>query len=183
MLGYRAAHGFTLIELLVVVAVAAILQAVAVPAMADFVNATRQTSAINTLFSSLIVARSEAIKRNQRAVVCKSASGQACSTDGDWGQGWLVFHDANNNAQLDADEAVLVRQEPMPESVRLTGNAPVSRYVSYTPMGATKYASGAFQAGTFTVCTPSDGPVLARQIVISSSGRPRTVRTTLDSCP
>ena len=176
-------HGFTLVEVLVVVAMAAVLLAVAVPAMANLIASTRQSTAINTLFSSLLLARSEAIKRNQRAVVCKSATGDACAATGDWGQGWVVFHDANNNAQLDASEQVLLRQEPMPDSVRLTGNQPVARYVSYTPTGTTEYVSGAFQAGTLTACSPSEGPVEARQIVISSSGRPRTIRATLDSCP
>jgi type IV fimbrial biogenesis protein FimT len=183
MRAVRQCAGFTLVELLVVVAIAAILQAIAVPAMADFVSSSRQTTAINTLLASLHLARSEAIKRNQRAVVCKSATGQACSTAGDWGQGWVVFHDANNNAQLDSGEVVLVRQEAIPDSVRLTGNQPVSRYVSYTPTGSTEYVSGAFQAGTLTVCADVEGPVSAKQIIISSSGRPRTVRTTLTSCP
>lgn len=183
MRAVRYCAGFTLVELLVVITIAAILQAVAVPAMADFVNASRQTNAINTLLVSLHLARSEAIKRKQRAVVCKSETGQACTSSGEWGQGWLVFHDANNNAQLDAGEVVLVHQQAIPEAVRLTGNQPVSRYVSYTPTGTTEYVSGAFQAGTLTACAPSDGPVSARQIVISSSGRPRTVRTTLASCP
>lgn len=183
MHGITGSRGFTLVEVLVVVAIAAVLQAIAVPAMANLIASNRQTTAINTLFSSLLLARSEAIKRNQRAVVCKSAAGDACAATGDWGQGWVVFHDANNNAQLDASEQVLLRQEPMPDSVRLTGNQPVARYVSYTPTGTTEYVSGAFQAGTLTACSPSEGPVAARQIVISSSGRPRTIRATLDSCP
>ena len=41
------------------------------------------------------------------------------------------------------------------------------------------YISGAFQAGTLTVCPESASRVDARQIVISSAGRPRTVKTTV----
>ena len=72
--------GFTLIELLVVVALAAILQSLAAPALSGMVNSMRLTTAVNSLLSSLHLARSEAIKRNSRAVVCKSASGDACTT-------------------------------------------------------------------------------------------------------
>lgn len=176
--------GFTLIELLVVVALVAILQSLAAPALAGFVNSTRLTTAVNSLFSSLLLARSEAIKRNSRAVVCKSsAAGDACIKTGGWEQGWIVFHDANNNTLLDAGEAVVSRMPALAPSLRFTGNDPLVNYVSFTPMGKTKYPSGAFQAGTLTVCQESAGSVDARLIVISSTGRPRTERTTVNRCP
>ena len=110
--------GFTLIELLVVVALVVILQSLAAPAFSAMVNSMRMTSAVNSLFSSLMLARSEAIKRNSRAVVCKSATGDACITTGGWEQGWIVFHDANNNAALDAGEAILSRQQAVSRIAR-----------------------------------------------------------------
>jgi type IV fimbrial biogenesis protein FimT len=175
--------GFTLIELMVVVAVVAILATLAAPAMSGLVNSMRLTAAVNTLFSSLLLARSEAIKRNGRAVVCKSASGSACITTGAWEQGWMVFHDANNNTKRDAGEVILSVVPALKVPIRLNGNSPLASYVSYTPTGQTAYASGAFQAGTLTVCVESSELLEARQIVISSSGRPRTVRTTVAQCP
>ena len=174
--------GFTLIELLVVVALVAILQSLATPALSAIVNSIQLTTAVNSLLSSLHLARSEAAKHNTRAVVCKSASGDACTTTGGWEQGWIVFHDHNNNAALDADETVLLRQQALPPEVLLKGNMPVANYLSFTPVGTTRYISGAFQAGTLTVCQHSATRTDARQLVISSSGRPRTVRTTVDSC-
>jgi type IV fimbrial biogenesis protein FimT len=175
--------GFTLIELMVVVAVASVLMSLAAPAMSRITNAMRVTTGVNSLHSSLLLARSEASKRNARVVVCKSASGQACITTGGWDQGWIVFHDANNNAGLDAGEALLLHQEVILHPIRIEGNAPVQSYVSYTPLGRTSFTSGAFQAGTFTVCQESASSVDARLIVISSTGRPRTVRTTVEQCP
>ena len=175
--------GFTLIELLVVVALVVILQSLAAPAFSAMVNSMRMTTAVNSLFSSLLLARSEAIKRNSRAVVCKSASGNACITTGGWEQGWIVFHDANNNASLDAGEDVVSREQALPHPIRLTGRGPMASYVSYTPMGTTKYTSGAFQADTLTVCAQSSTSVAAREIKISISGRPRTVKTTVAHCP
>ncbi len=175
--------GFTLIELMVVVALVAVLQSLAAPALMSLANSMRLTTATNLLFSSLLLARSEAIKRNSRAVVCKSATGSACITTGGWEQGWIVFHDANNNAALDSGEAILSREQTVSPPIRLTGNSPVASYVSYTAMGTSNYPSGAFQTGTFTICPESSTSVAAREIKISISGRPRTLKSTVNQCP
>jgi type IV fimbrial biogenesis protein FimT len=168
--------------MMVVVALFAILQSMAVPAFTNFMDSMRLNTSVNSLFSSLTLARSEAIKRNSRAVVCKSAMGDACNATGGWEQGWIVFHDANNNALRDNGEAILFRQEALSKSIRLFGNGPVSKYVSYTPTGATNYASGAFQAGTFTVCKASATNGEARELKISITGRPRTTKRKVENC-
>lgn len=181
---FRAcASGFTLVEFLVVVAVMAILSSFAAQAFSGMINSVRLRSATDTFFSSIILARSEAIKRNARVVLCKSRSGSACDMAGGWEQGWVVFHDVNENAAVDAGESVVLRQQALQARVRFTGNSQVAKYVSYAPNGTTSLISGAFQAGTFTICMQSTLPTDARQIVISSSGRPRTTKTSVAQCP
>jgi len=175
--------GFTLVEVLVVLALASILLSLAAPSLAAMVGSMRLTVAVNSLFSSLMLARSEAIKRKSRVVVCKSANGEGCVTAGGWEQGWIVFHDANNNGIRDAGEVLLQQQQALPPGVRLSGNSPFANYVSYTATGTTSYVSGAFQAGTLTACNESATQGDARQIVISSAGRPRTVKTSAEHCP
>jgi len=175
--------GVTLLELMVVLAIAAILLTMAIPGFTSLARSSRLSSATNEMLSFLHLARSEAIKRKVRAVMCPSATGSSCAQDGGWHQGWVLFHDVNGNAALDAGDVVIMSRSGLPEGLRLTGKQPVSRYISYTPEGAAKLTSGAFQAGTLTVCEPSPSPVSARQIVISRTGRPRTVKTTLDTCP
>lgn len=176
-------RGFTLIELLIVLALAALLQTLATPALSALADGARVRSAAQALHGSLLLARGEAIKRNGRVVLCKSADGMSCAPAGGWEQGWIVFHDLNNNAAFEAGEAVLLREAALPATLRLTGNSLVKSYVSYTPMGVTQTLSGGFQAGTLTACRQSDAPTQGRQIVISSGGRVRTQKAALGSCP
>ncbi|MCF8167416.1 MAG: GspH/FimT family pseudopilin [Rhodoferax sp.] len=180
---FKVSGGFTLIELMVVVAIAAILVSQAVPSLTATVRSIQLSTATSTFFSSLILTRSEAIKRNSRAVLCKSFAGIACSSSGGWEQGWIVFHDLNNNVTVDAGEVILLRQEALQLPMRLNGNEHVANYISYTATGTTQMVSGAFQAGTLTVCSESSTRVYARQIVISSMGRPRSVKTEVQHCP
>jgi type IV fimbrial biogenesis protein FimT len=122
--------GFTLIELMVVLAVAALLQSVAAPAVSALIDSVRVASAVNSLLSSFLLAPSEAIKRNTHAVVCKSVSGESCTTSGGWEQGWIVLHDVNNNAKRDSGEALVSRRPALSPDIRLTGNGSLVNYVS-----------------------------------------------------
>jgi type IV fimbrial biogenesis protein FimT len=175
-------RGFTLVELLVAITVTAVLLLVAGPKLSDFAKSVKLTAASNTLLAHFHIARSEAIKRDRRVVLCKSADGMSCATTGGWEQGWIVFVDANSDGMRESAEAVILREERLSNSLRLTGNLNVVRYVSFAPTGATKLAGGGFQAGTLTLCTYSLEAGEARQIVLNAVGRPRVQRTFVTSC-
>ena len=175
-------HGFSLVEALTAAAVAAVLVSVAAPPMDDLLASSRVSAASNELLGDLLLTRSEAMKRRMRVVICKSAEGQWCTGTGGWQQGWIVFEDSNGDGQRTAGETLVRWQPALSGSLRLTGTAPVARYVSYAPNGATKMAGGGFQAGTLTVCAAAKGPATGRQIVLNSSGRPRTQKVELPSC-
>jgi type IV fimbrial biogenesis protein FimT len=95
--GRRRARGFTLIEGMIVLAVVAVLAAIALPSLANVLTAQRLRAAGTDLVSSLLVARSEAIKRKTRIEV-------EPRTPGDWTSGWRV-------ATATADEQI-DRREP-----------------------------------------------------------------------
>lgn len=175
--------GATLLEVMVALAILTIVLAIAIPSFAALTNSSRLVSATNEMISSLHLARSEAIKRNSRVVACTSATGTSCAVSGGWDQGWVVFHDANNNAALDEGETAIMARQALPAGFSLTGNKWISRYISYTPSGATRMISGVLQVGTLTLCNESGVPGPARLIIISNTGRPRTEKTMLASCP
>jgi type IV fimbrial biogenesis protein FimT len=183
VMGKRANNqGYSLIEVMLVLALVGTIPALATSAFTAIVNSSRINSGAEAIFNSLQLTRSEAAKRNSRVVMCKSSTGLECADSGDWHQGWIVFHDANNNGEVDAGEEIVYREAPLGKQLKLSGNGPVKDYVSYSAFGKTKLTSGAFQAGTFTICLQSAGKTDARTVVINSSGRPRMDKVKVAQC-
>ena len=101
----RQARGFTLLEVMVVVAIIAVLAAIAAPSFTPLIERWRVRDAAEGLQSTLYFARSEGIKRGGNVIVMKTANGGGCSNATaatQWGCGWKVFYDANNNNAQDA---------------------------------------------------------------------------------
>lgn len=175
-------HGFTLVEVLVVIAILGAVAAAAAPYLRSVGSTSTLAAFTDGFFTHLHLARSEAIKRRGPVVLCKSADGEACAATGGWEQGWIVFGDTDGDGTRAEAEPVLGRGVALQPGFRLRGNLNVSRYVLFMPSGATKTSSGAFQAGTLTVCRASLEATEARQIVINAVGRPRQQKLTLEHC-
>jgi len=75
--------GFTLVELITVLSIIAILAALAMPELSGVLTEQRLRASATDLMSSVLVARSEAIKRNAQVEVRPLVAG-------DWTQGWIV---------------------------------------------------------------------------------------------
>ncbi|HDQ41680.1 MAG TPA: hypothetical protein ENN39_11730 [Desulfonatronum sp.] len=172
----KRSSGLTFVEVMVVVAIALLLMIIATPYMAGMLRNAELSTQAHEFLSTLNYARSEAIKRHQRVTVCKSVDGEECTTQGGWEQGWIVFVDADNTAQVQNREDILRVRGPLREGTSLSGNQPVRNYVSYVGNGSTQYVSGAFQAGTLTLCSHQQGV----QFILARAGRVRTQSTTCE---
>jgi type IV fimbrial biogenesis protein FimT len=161
--------GFTLVELLIVIAIAAILTTIALPSFQDISERNRVVADVNKLVRALNLARSEAIKRRVRAVLCSSSNPEAnlpsCSNTGTWTQGWILFADTvNNNTQFDNGEPLIAVHNGLQSGNTLKWNN--GNNIRYLPSGTTSNLGG-----TFTICSQDNKH--ARGIIISSSGRVR----------
>lgn len=175
-------RGFSLIEMLIVVAVASTLASVGIPMLRDVIRSFELASTASTFLSHMHLARTEAIKRSSRVVLCKSLDGSTCTSAGGWEQGWIVFRDANANARREPGEGIVQYGPPLAPGIRILGNATVGSYISFQETGETRLAGGGFQAGTLMLCQVSAAKTQARQIVISSVGRARMAKTTVAQC-
>lgn len=166
-------RGFALIEAMLALALLSMILGIAVPAVRQMIHSQQLHQASVDLGMALIRTRQEAIMRKRTVVLDNQ--------DGEWRSGWHVFVDEDNDGVFDAGELVLKTNDPMASGVRITGNTHVRRYVRYTPTGEAKMLNGAFQAGTITLCH-SDGQQAVRKLVLSATGRLRTVKEAAGSC-
>ncbi len=174
------ARGFTLLEALVVMALLGLMFSLAAPAMSALRQQHQLQEQAEGLLGSLVLARSEAVRRQQRVTVCARITDSACDASGTWQKGWLVFADVNGNAQLDADEALIEAHATVPAALRLSVTSTAKAYFSYNAEGRSATPSGAFMAGTWRFCRP--GSDVGWQVVSNALGRPRLEKANPPDC-
>jgi len=166
-------RAFTLVELMITLAVFAVLLAIMVPSYSDMTLGSKLRSQSNDLVAGAVLARSEAIKRNSAVRMCVSADGASCIAGG-WEQGWVVFHDVDDDGVLDVGETVLLQHQAAPSGFKITGTVASVRFQG-TGVGATQ--------ATLTACraTPSVGGQ-ERVVNITATGRASVTRTNTATC-
>ena len=157
--------GFSLIDSLTTLAIVAIVSTTAVPSLSKFIASNRLATQVNTFVANINLARTEAVKRGKRVVMCRSGDAENCQRTAGWHVGWIVFEDDNVNREHDNDETILRIQGAF------NGNTTVSsgrrRRIAFQTIGTTPGTNA-----TYTFCAP-DYPDLARAIILSNTGRAR----------
>ena len=120
MKNLNAEAGFTLIELLITVTLIGIIASFAVPAFRDTIISNSVSFGRDQFFSTLVYARSEAIKNGMAVTICKSADGTACDDTLDWEDGWLLFADSDRDGTMDTGEQVIRTQAGPDSEVTMT---------------------------------------------------------------
>ena len=168
-------RGVTVPELIVVISLTGLLSVATIPSFTKFTLERRINSAVNALYTDLFFARTEALKRWQFVVVCRSLGGENCDGEA-WSYGWIVFVDENRNNQRDETESVLKTQQRFANSTGVKFGAATPDNLRYRPDGT------GWPNGTFTFCDRR-GPDAARAVIFFQNGRPRISRTRSDGTP
>ncbi|MFQ6030523.1 MAG: Tfp pilus assembly protein FimT/FimU [Dehalococcoidia bacterium] len=99
-------RGFALVEMMVVVLITVILTAIAIPNLLDAIRRYQLESSVRSAANTLLVARYEAIRRNQLATtIYREVPAPP-----------VYGIDTNGNLSLDADESIF----PLSQNVRIT---------------------------------------------------------------
>lgn len=156
-------RGYSLYELLVTLSVATMLIVVGSPPLGSLIARNRLTTEVNALHHALHLGRQEAIKRRLNLVLCQSSDGRQCTGDTDWGTGWILFVDDEDDGRADPGDAVLRHHRPDAAVNIITNRG------RYTLRGVRRRNTN----GTFLVCDGADR-VPARALIVSYTGRPRS---------
>ncbi len=163
-------RGFTLIEMMVTVAILAILIAAVTPSFRGILRDNQAATQASAVVTSLMLARSEAIKRNAPVAMCRSNTGTSCAGS-DWADGWILWTDIDGDATVDSVEIVQVREA-------LAGNFTLTATGSsftYRPDGS---VTGA--ADSFELLSPDGDTDYGRCVAVDVTGRPNVTK---GACP
>ncbi len=136
--------------------------------------------------SRFFQARSEAIKRSRRVIMCPllqpapeaGIEGFEPECGGIYESGWMLFVDLDNDRLKDPDEPLL-KLEPAPAGVSVTnrkGTRKADERMVFRPDGSAR------RALTLLVCSLVQPQLESRGLVVNRIGRPRIARG-WGSCP
>lgn len=167
-------HGFTTVELMVSIAILAVLSAVAMPSFRTLFERWRVMQTTEDLKSSLMLARSEAIKRGGRIVIQKIANKtDGCTTASnktDWDCGWIVCDDSNNSGTC-------TKSDPVLQTVNAPRNVQVTRTGGADTIKLNRWGlvDGAFLSFSIVPLDQSTANPAAKGLCMSSGGRIRII--------
>ena len=179
----NAQAGFTLVELMITLVIAGIIMTQAVPSFGDMIARNRLVTQTNDLVADINLARSEAITRGARVILCRSAAPGATTpscggTTKTWTTGWLLYAESDGTAGFLASGGdTLIRiGHPAHSVVTVMSDSAGDVSLTYNADGT------ASSTAVFAICDTNDGTTTGRQININGVGRPRLTSGSIGSC-
>lgn len=170
------ASGFTLVELMITLAVSGVMLSIAVPSFQNIVLNSRITTETNRIISDIQLARSEAMKRSVRVILCRTGNPNAAvpscgGTTNTWTSGWLVFAsgDANTTFEPATDTLLKVSQAVQGVGLDIKTNANANNNLQINADATTNEGGN---TARFVLCD-SRGYQHGKLIEIPAVGRPR----------
>jgi len=175
--------GITIVEILVALTVASILMAMGAPAFGGFIKNNRLSQSAFDVLKTFNLARSEAVKRRVRVVLCRSADSTAVTptcggTANTWTTGWLVFAsgDSNNTYQAGVDTLLGIGVVGS-AGITVMTNSTSNNNLEYNSDGTTNEGGG---TARFALCDNRGGGH-GRQINVPPHGRPKFTKGNIGS--
>jgi len=184
-------NGFTLVELMIVMAIVGILLAVAAPGMRAYISNSSSNSLSSTLLIDIMYARNHAISNEVIVKMLPLGSDPAAADAADsvaslfvpnasgvnWGLGWIIFVDTDNDDTFDAGELILRNHSSFGPGAHISsgpgdhiGGAPAGVLDRLNPIGFNPSGT-AIRSGALTIATFGCAGENARVIQINQIGQ------------
>lgn len=188
----KAQSGFKLLELAVTLTILSVLASVGMSNWSDLTEKEAVKGHVNALLGAMRFARSEAIKKNVRVVICPrdlaatpvgATNGTAypCNTasGAPWEKGWIIFVDQSANNQFNATDTLLQEQGALSGSGGITMNNGSSNgdRIVFRNSGVLYYG-----ASNIKFLPASGNTARGSMVCISMQGRARVLPIT-NTCP
>lgn len=138
--------GFTLLELVITVAVLAIALGIAVPSFQGITNRNRLTSVANEVVAAMQLTRMEAIRRNQRVVMCPSTNGTTCS-----GANWMRMIVREADAAGEVIREFQFNGQGL--AIKSSSNVDDNNQIAFTSSGFARVGGTTNASGGLSVCS------------------------------
>lgn len=160
-----ARRGFTLTELLIVIALGSMLMLLGAPTLGGLLARTRMVNAATSIVRALHAARTTAVTRGTRVIMCPSRDARHCRSGDDWQHGWLIATDRDHDGQPDAGTDIISVRGSLHAGTRVITSEGRGK-IAFHPLGS---ASGSNVS--FTIC--QRGQAQGESVIVANSGRIR----------
>jgi type IV fimbrial biogenesis protein FimT len=185
MSDYEKSSGFTLPEMLITLGMVAIVLSLAVPSISNMIKDNQLVAHLNNVVTDIHFARSEAVKRDVRVIMCRSNSTGApvptCGgTSYDWSTGYIIFADNGqyaNNVYNSGTDTLLRVVQPSKSTVNMRTSGNWNNNLEFNSDGSTNESGIAIMS----FCD-GRGTEYGKQIQVNANGIPKLVASNINDC-
>lgn len=171
----RPSHGFGLAEQIIALAVLAALIALAVPSFHRMLETHELRAAQSDYLAALQHARNLAVNEQVRAIFCPSRDQRTCSSDGSWGDPWLIGKaDPDTPSQLLGPPRYVGQKSR--DALVVTSSRDLG-YIGFDPMGTSVNTNQ-----TLSFCIKGETQ-LTLKVIVSRPGRIQGQQGNTSACP
>lgn len=167
--------GFTLVEVIVVMVILSIIAGIGTTFLMTYLPNLRLKSAARDIFSVMMQAKTEAIRRGENVTVLFNFAGNS----------YTMFLDNDGDEAVDPGETILITTTSLPDRVsfdpnlvvngtpHIDGISLVNNALIFSPRGIPVGAAGGFGGGTIGLrATDAQGnSIRQRTVIVSTAGR------------
>jgi len=181
----RKCRGYTLPEIFITLGIVAIVLSLAVPSVSNIIKDNQLVSHLNAVVADIHFARSEAVKRDVRVIMCRSPNPElpipSCGgTNFNWNTGYIIFADNGkyaNNVYNNGVDTLLRRGLISDDDVILRTNVNWNNNLEFNADGSTNEGGIALMS----FCDDRREQH-GKQIQVTQNGIPKLFTGGIDDC-